>query len=315
MMDSNRKIRFVAWLLSLSLLVSAGVFFPSGPLFNQSDDAVSAATSSEPPRDPAPKPAPKPTPAPAPEPVPTPVADPTPVVQPEPVSVVNSDYRTTPSPWAEGSFREAEKIGLMLSWINTNYNQPMTRLEFARLIVEYYETQMGSIVLSSTSSPFSDTSSVYALKARQAGLMMGIGSGLFGAEATLTRQEAAVVLFRTHQVLFPGSIVPMNDVVFEDASQIAPWAKEAIDFLYTSDILHGIAPQVIDPRGLSTKEQAVALVINMHIRAQAANATTVPTANSPSMDGGGGVANLPGPSSDDHDDDDDEYDDDELDDD
>ena len=114
----------------------------------------------------------------------------------------------TPSAWAQNQVNEAISYGLVPDSIRGDYQSPITRIEFAELIVElaldYYarpdlytamgveprEENMGQYM-------FQDVAQEDHYVARLAyGLrfMDGIGDHLFGPDQLLTREQAATIM-------------------------------------------------------------------------------------------------------------------------
>lgn len=55
-----------------------------------------------------------------------------------------------------------------------------------------------------------------------------------------------------------------NPNVFADENEIADWAILAVRYMNSKDIMRGIGGNMINPLGLTTREQAIALVLRTY---------------------------------------------------
>lgn len=174
--------------------------------------------------------------------------------------VVAPTYSKTPSAWAAAEIELAKTAGLTVDTLLTDYNKPITRAEFASLVVKLYEKATGTVVVPVTPNPFTDTTDVAVLKAYTAGIINGVSADKFAPNANVTRQEMAVMLQRELKAADPEGgyfASPDFDTVFADESKIASWAIEAVRFMNESGIVNGVGENKIDPLGNATREQAM----------------------------------------------------------
>lgn len=249
----------------VTLAVSVVLIFPVLPLTGNGPDAVSAATTNG---TTSPSSTPKPTA------VTAPVSDPVTA----PTVPTQTVYSNTPSTWSMDALALAESVGLTVDSIMGQYNKPITRLEYTKLIVSLYETVTGKVISPSVSMPFSDTSSLDVAKAKAAGLVSGVGNSKFNPNGTLTRQEAAVILFRESTATNTQFQMPSFNYRFNDESQIAWWAKDALQYLYHNGLISGIGNGKIDPTGTATREQSIVLVANAYQNTSTATVDVVSSA-------------------------------------
>ncbi len=255
-------------------LVSANFTIPVHMFQVGSQDVVSAATA------PAPAPAPKPTPAPAPKPTPAPAPKPTPAPTPAPIPPVvtpapapapngTGNWLSKPSAWAKQEVDRAVLDGLTVASLMNQFDKPITREEFVQLIINLYEASGGSVVLPILEKPFQDTSNTVVAKAYELGLIEGIGNANFNPNGLLTRQESAVILKREWSKLGLDSYYTVTaPVVFIDRAKIAGWAKDAAQYMNQAGILMGTSQGVMNPQGLTTREQAIALILRSFEKGQ-----------------------------------------------
>ncbi|QJD84814.1 S-layer homology domain-containing protein [Cohnella herbarum] len=112
------------------------------------------------------------------------------------------------------------------------------------------------------SSSFADVSSAkwYALdvaRAKEAGYMQGSGKELFRPEASVTREEAAVIIARLLK-LDTGS--QSESGKFADAKSIASWSRGAVSAVVKAGIMKGYAGNVFKARQPLTRAEAVVIL-------------------------------------------------------
>ncbi len=113
-----------------------------------------------------------------------------------------------------------------------------------------------------TGNPFKDTTSSFATLANSLGFVKGFEDGLFKPNNNLTRQEAAVIMFRQWQKTNPEYVGELATIDFSDAGKIASWAEQAVKFMAQLQIINGTGGGILDPTGLITREQAITMVMN-----------------------------------------------------
>lgn len=96
--------------------------------------------------------------------------------------------------------------------------------------------------------------------ARYAGIISGREEGVFAPNDPVTRQEAAVILYRYarrtgHEVGHPGSLDR-----FTDGDRAAPWAREALSWAVGNKLLSGLPDGSLQPGGTLSRAQGAALL-------------------------------------------------------
>ncbi|MFC4778976.1 S-layer homology domain-containing protein [Paenibacillus sp. GCM10023252] len=127
------------------------------------------------------------------------------------------------------------------------------RQDFAIILAK----ALGLDVTSSPASPtFSDVPANHysydAVEAAvKAGLINGMGDGVFGTDQNLTREQMAVLFIRSLDVEAQAS----GDLPFEDADDISDWAKDAVAAAYELKLIQGNEEGAFNPSGNATREQ------------------------------------------------------------
>lgn len=139
-----------------------------------------------------------------------------------------------------------------------DYNKPITRLEFAELLVEFYENNYSdSLEYDNSTVEFSDTKDVNALKVSNAGLMKGSGYNIFSPDIFLTKEQACVIIYRLLEQIDPNfNIMTFEDIDLTDQIEIYKWAEKEIVYVYNNRIFDLIT----EPNKYITKDEAIVIL-------------------------------------------------------
>ena len=177
-----------------------------------------------------------------------------------PVSLGLRSYYQNASPWAVEELDRAVELSLISDRIRDDMKSEITREEFCEVIVRLYELQTGKTV-SYEGQRFKDTNNPEVLKAAKLGIVKGTGEGKFLPDNLVTRQEIAVMLVRSLKVVSPDLDLAYDDKDYTNESNIASWAKDAVFFMKSKEIIKGDKKGLIKPLGHTTREQAVILAL------------------------------------------------------
>lgn len=198
----------------------------------------------------------------------------------------------TQSKWAEEELIEAYSSGLTYPQIENSYQRPITREEFAVIVVKLYE-KLGGVVPSLGINPFTDTTNPEIRKAHALGIVNGTSATTFTPYNNITRQEISVMIYQALKAFNKDLDKSLgDDFPFEDASSIAPWALESVRFVYKSGIMAGLSPSKIAPLENTNREQAIILLKRTLNKYSAEKKTPTEPAkdentNTPGKDNGG----------------------------
>ena len=147
--------------------------------------------------------------------------------------------------------------GLMSGYANGKFgpNDNLSRGQFAQIIYnrESRPTPGGS--------KFSDvkTGQWYANAVNWAaaeGIVAGYGSGLFGPNDPITREQLAVMLWR-----YAGSPAPeKTDLDYQDKNRISSYAHKALCWAAELGIISGKPGKILDPKGKATRAEAAQML-------------------------------------------------------
>lgn len=161
--------------------------------------------------------------------------------------------------WYADAVEYARDNGLMSGTSATTFspNDTMTRAMLAMVLYRL----AGSPVVSGQDS-FTDTieGSWYSgaiLWSSQRGVISGYGSGLFGTNDPITREQIATILWR-----YDGSPKSENSNDFADESAIASYAMDAVDWIRSNGIMNGKGGNMFDPKGNATRAEVATILRN-----------------------------------------------------
>lgn len=160
--------------------------------------------------------------------------------------------------WAVSYVMNAISAGIVPLKLLDAYQTTITREEFSELIVQAIEKVRGPIRIKPDVS-FKDTSNVAVLKAASLNILSGY-NGIFNPREELTRQQLCVMIYQAIGAVKPYKAYPVvNAPQFLDAAQVASWAKVAVDFCHSKEIIVG-SGGIANPSGKLSREQAIIMV-------------------------------------------------------
>ena len=166
------------------------------------------------------------------------------------------------SSWAKELVDSAAANGLIADGLGENYRVDITRAQFAAVTVKLYEAMSGETAPAAGESPFSDTADPAVLQAAALGFVGGVGDGKFDPDATVTREQAAVMLSRVYTKL-GGEIPAVEATEFADNDAVGGYARDAVAFMSGKEIVGGVGDNKFDPKGSASIEQALVIALRM----------------------------------------------------
>lgn len=177
------------------------------------------------------------------------------------------------SSWAWEEVYKASTLGLLPDRLQTaDLRNNITRAEFASVCVKLY-SYLSNRSVPSASSPFYDTSDSDVAKAYSLGVVNGVGANRFDPNGLLTREQASTMLMRTYKkVIYPNwtlagdggfPVSYSQPQKFADDRSISTYAKDAVYFMASKNILNGVGSNLFSPTGKASREQAVIIAYRM----------------------------------------------------
>ena len=204
-----------------------------------------------------------------------------------------------PSPWAYEEVKQAIVLGMAPSSLQNHWRFPVTRVEFAQMVVHFLAFQYGFSsdtsfvsaycaqsanrdgapfgpgswwnVFCGDYGPFTDLhlpeDRGYGNTAYFLGIMDGRGGGIFDPKGLLTRQEAAAILMRCYRRYGGESAAGDLSALAGDWEEVAGWAAEDVAAVLEWKVMNGTAAGHFDPLGTYTREQAVLTLLRLYANA------------------------------------------------
>jgi len=196
------------------------------------------------------------------------------------VSAAEQDMWNKANSYMVDSLREAQESGLIPEIIKgEDFTRPITRAEFAHMIVLMLETYTGVSTQPETLVyPFKDTEDPTIYKAFGFGIMDRTDDkeALFSPNGTIDRETMAYMVVRAIRLIAPLADVSVSEsLTIPDFDSISSWAEQSVKYLYTHGIVVGGDNHVFMPRpvtdaqkatnyGIATREQCVVVVNRLY---------------------------------------------------
>ncbi|ETT74681.1 endo-1,4-beta-xylanase [Paenibacillus sp. FSL R7-277] len=167
------------------------------------------------------------------------------------------------SKWAAESVEALAAKGILPLGAEASYETGvlMSRAEFAQLLVDAFDLQAATAAPGfkdvSTDSPYAEAINITGAL----GIVKGRADGLYSPNATLSRQEMAVMLNRLvqlEQIILKDDSAAVHS--FKDLNQLSAEASGAIEKLRAAGVIQGAQNGNFLPKAQMTKEQAALVV-------------------------------------------------------
>lgn len=189
----------------------------------------------------------------------------------------------TPSTWAKGEVKRGIDTGIVPKRLQSKYQTPINREEFAELIVnaalannkrtqtdgglgeDYYWTAKKILDRVTLETEFEDAKQDHVKIAYILGSINGVSDTKFAPNNLITRQEAAMMLINTSHIGNGINYTSNASLGYSDFDKIADWAKPAVQAANAVGYMQGEGDK-FNPKGNITREQAIATVIRLYER-------------------------------------------------
>lgn len=181
------------------------------------------------------------------------------------------------SEWAYNEVSNFRSEGLMPQSFDdvSDYHAVITRGQFAELVYSIADRAGAVPEQAKTAAVFSDTagagSAADALSA--CGVLSGTADGVFSPDSSITREDAAVMLYNAAR-LIDGRVFDFEYAVqpFADGGDISAYAAEAVEALSALGVVFGDAENRFTPNNSITIEQAVLMTYRLYTELPVFNA-------------------------------------------
>ncbi len=183
-----------------------------------------------------------------------------------------SAYASDLSDWAEESFNNMSSYGILTTDIvEENMKENITREEFCSLLMNIYKCDKRVMLSEEDKTVFEDTESQSAFEAYKVGIVSGKGNKTFEPESPITRQEMAVMLSRTLNLIsheynkYEGQIEKYKNT-FSDSSLTADWAISDTAAICDYKIITGNDIGEVQPLNNASREQAICMLDRVYTK-------------------------------------------------
>ena len=163
------------------------------------------------------------------------------------------------------TFKDVDKSHWAYDYINKLYQQDIikgvsetsfapeksiSRAEFAAMLGRAFNIVTAS---STTTSPFTDVPDWAAQEVQalyEAGIVKGIGQGLFDSNTEISREYMALMIVRAYEYTTGSTIAVENEKIYNDQSLISPQTMEAVQKLYQTGVMEGRPNNEFAPQSL-----------------------------------------------------------------
>ena len=96
--------------------------------------------------------------------------------------------------------------------------------------------------------------------ATEHGIVGGYGSGMFGPDDPITREQMAAILYRYAAYLGCDVTGQADLTKFGDYAAVSAYAEQALAWASKEQLIHGVGDSLLDPSGRATRAQAAAIL-------------------------------------------------------
>lgn len=162
--------------------------------------------------------------------------------------------------WASEAVKTLNEKGIISGRGNNSFDPSgkLTREEFAKILVLAFNLKSDE----AASLPFEDINgsewfAEYVKAAYSSGIIKGVSDSHFGTGATVTRQDAATMLYRALNAESSDDSVLDS---YQDGSKTADYAREAISYMINSGYMNGVNETTLAPTDITNRAQIAVLV-------------------------------------------------------
>ena len=185
-------------------------------------------------------------------------------VDAEPIDEVDWTEATTvpaPSEWAAKDIDYALAVGITDYGKDYLYKENITREEFCELIYNLIVLTSDEITAPITDS-FTDTKNDKILMLNGLGIINGKSATEFAPNDYLTREEAATIIVRMVNKVFPMAATEMW-FEYDDINEVSEWASDSIQTISNLGFMNGVANNRFAPKDTYTTEQAIVTLVRV----------------------------------------------------
>ena len=169
-------------------------------------------------------------------------------------------------PWAKESIEALASQGIVSGPGDGTFrpSNKVTRAEFIKMLMMAFD-----LVDKNAVSTFNDVKEGMwyyetIASAEKLGIAKGKGDGSFGVNEHISRQDMAVMVYRTSLILEMSLSTGSGEVQFADKNEIAAYALEAVAAMQGEGIITGIGDNKFAPRNNATRAEAAVMIYRLY---------------------------------------------------
>ncbi len=165
--------------------------------------------------------------------------------------------------WASDSVTKLYKAGIINGVTEDEFApaNSVTRAEFCKMIYKVFALKPAN-----SKSAFADVNSgdwyaPYVQSLYETGAVTGVDGSNFRPENAISRQDVCALIYRL--LTWEGDALSSAELSFEDADEVAEYAKEAVSSLFASGLIKGSDGKFM-PNELMTRAEAAVLISRLN---------------------------------------------------
>lgn len=172
-----------------------------------------------------------------------------------------------PSAWAEKEVKRAYEIDAAPYQLKDKlvYTDNMTREMFCDVLASMLELK--DMMPAEETTQFTDTQNKNVLCLGSVGIISGYDDGSFRPKNSITREEAAMLLYKTAKYMKYDNFYEdykLSGYAYADDENIGDWAKEAVYQMNNAQIMTGVGEDKFAPKDNYTNEQSIATILRLY---------------------------------------------------
>ncbi len=168
-----------------------------------------------------------------------------------------------PSAWAEKEVRRAYEIDVVPYQLKDKliYTDNMTREKFCDVLASMLELK--DMMPEKETARFTDTTNENVIRLGSAGIISGYDDGSFRPKNSITREEAAMLLYKTAKYMGYKDH-KFSRYTYADDENIGDWAKTAVYQMNKTQVMTGVGDDKFAPKDNYTNEQSIATILRLY---------------------------------------------------
>lgn len=159
--------------------------------------------------------------------------------------------------WAEKEIRDLYEKGIVNGYDGKFMpNENVTRAELVKMLKQSFGLNAAK---TNNYDDVDENHWAYPYVSAASDIVLGYGNGIFGVDDYVTREDTAVFIYRTINIV-GKNITSGETVLFDDSGDIADYAKEAVSALAAVGIINGTGDNKFSPKSYATRAETAVII-------------------------------------------------------